>query len=71
MCEDSADVLREAIDDERTVSDAWQDQQTVNESITASSTDILRRICIDESRVDEVPDVVTEFVDGRFERPDV
>lgn len=71
MCDDAADVLRKAADDDRTVSDAWQDQQRLNESISGSPTDVLERVLDDESRTDELGTVVSELVEAHVELSDV
>lgn len=71
MGEDAADALREAVDGARTVSDAWEDQQSVNESITVSSTELVDSLLTDDSRTDELDDVITEVAESKTEKSDV
>lgn len=70
MCDDAAGVLREAGEDGCTASDAWEDQQSVNDSIAISPSETIERDLADDSRADEFTAAVAEVVEGRSERPD-
>lgn len=71
MCEDAADALREALDGERTASDAWSDQQSVNDSVAVSPSETIETDLADDSPTGDLTEVVSEAVESRSGKSDV